>query len=156
MLHSQAVARRHMCGGGLASLSGCSVFQTRLKVNSLSGLKALTGALKFTFRKHATSAALCVFMYRNFTPADGHWNIRGGPMAKEKKEKKEKDPSKLVIKPESTTPKLDTSKWPLLLKNYDKLNVRTGHYTPIPAGNTPLRRPLEEHVRCVTCDLHVC
>ena len=68
-------------------------------------------------------------------------------MAKEKKEKKEKDPSKLIIKPESTTPKLDTSKWPLLLKNYDKLNVRTGHYTPIPAGNTPLRRPLEEHVR---------
>ncbi|CAK0784003.1 centromere/microtubule-binding protein cbf5 [Coccomyxa viridis] len=68
-------------------------------------------------------------------------------MAKEKKEKKEKDPSKLVIQPESTTPKLDTSKWPLLLKNYDKLNVRTGHYTPIPAGNTPLRRPLEEHVR---------
>ena len=74
-------------------------------------------------------------------------------MAKERKEKKETDPSKLIIKPESTTPKLDTSKWPLLLKNYDKLNVRTGHYTPIPAGNTPLRRPLEEHVRFVLCDL---
>lgn len=58
-----------------------------------------------------------------------------------------KDTSKLIIKPESTTPKLDTSKWPLLLKNYDKLNVRTGHYTPIPAGHTPLRRPLEDHVR---------
>lgn len=77
-------------------------------------------------------------------------------MAKEKKEKKEKDPSKLFIKPDSTPPKLDTSKWPLLLKNYDKLNVRTGHYTPIPAGNTPLRRPLEEHVRCVHCDLRPC
>jgi H/ACA ribonucleoprotein complex subunit 4 len=58
-----------------------------------------------------------------------------------------KDPSKLYIKPDSVTPKLDTSKWPLLLKNYDKLNVRTGHYTPIPAGHTPLRRPLEDHVR---------
>lgn len=58
-----------------------------------------------------------------------------------------KDPSNLYIKPETATPKLDTSKWPLLLKNYDKLNVRTGHYTPIPAGHTPLRRPLEEHVR---------
>lgn len=58
-----------------------------------------------------------------------------------------KDPSKLFIKPESTTPKLDTSKWPLLLKNYDKLNVRTGHYTPIPAGHTPLCRPLDDHVR---------
>jgi H/ACA ribonucleoprotein complex subunit 4 len=58
-----------------------------------------------------------------------------------------KDPSKLYIKPDSAPAKLDTSKWPLLLKNYDKLNVRTGHYTPIPAGNTPLRRPLEEHVK---------
>lgn len=58
-----------------------------------------------------------------------------------------KDPSKLYIKPDSAPVKLDTSKWPLLLKNYDKLNVRTGHYTPIPAGHTPLRRPLEDHVR---------
>lgn len=45
------------------------------------------------------------------------------------------------------TPPLDTSKWPILLKNYDKLNVRTGHYTPIPAGHTPLRRPLKDYVR---------
>ena len=30
----------------------------------------------------------------------------------------------LVIKPESVTPSLDASKWPLLLKNYDRLNVR--------------------------------
>jgi H/ACA ribonucleoprotein complex subunit 4 len=42
---------------------------------------------------------------------------------------------------------MDTSKWPLLLKNYDKLHVRTGHYTPIPCGFTPLRRPLLEYVR---------
>lgn len=41
-----------------------------------------------------------------------------------------------VIKPEpaSHTPKLDTSNWPLLLKNYSTLNVRTSHYTPIPCG----------------------
>ena len=55
--------------------------------------------------------------------------------------------AELVIKPQSTTPALDTSKWPLLLKNYDKLHVRTGHYTPIPCGHTPLRRPLQEYVR---------
>lgn len=54
--------------------------------------------------------------------------------------------SDFLIKPESSVPKLDTSKWPLLLKNYDKLNVRTGHYTPIPAGHTPLRRPLKEYL----------
>jgi H/ACA ribonucleoprotein complex subunit 4 len=53
----------------------------------------------------------------------------------------------MVIKPQSTTPPMDTSKWPLLLKNYDKLHVRTGHYTPIPSGHTPLRRPLAEYVR---------
>ena len=55
--------------------------------------------------------------------------------------------SDFMIKPESATPQLDTSKWPLLLKNYDKLNVRTGHYTPIPCGNSPLKRPLMEHIR---------
>jgi hypothetical protein len=59
-----------------------------------------------------------------------------------------------LIKPSSSVPVLDTSKWPLLLKNYDKLNVRTGHYTPIPAGYTPLRRPLKEYVSygCINLD----
>lgn len=52
-----------------------------------------------------------------------------------------------TIKPQTATPKLDTSKWPLLLKNYDKLNVRTGHYTPIPNGSTPLKRPLKDYIR---------
>ncbi len=34
-------------------------------------------------------------------------------------------PSKdFTIQPEAVTPKLDTSKWPLLLKNYDTLHVR--------------------------------
>ena len=50
------------------------------------------------------------------------------------------------ILPEATPP-LDTSKWPLLLKNYDKLHVRTGHYTPIPVGCTPLKRPIQEYLR---------
>jgi len=52
-----------------------------------------------------------------------------------------------LIKPEQTTPPLDTSKWPLLLKDYDQLNVRTGHYTPIANGHTPLKRPLEEYLK---------
>lgn len=33
------------------------------------------------------------------------------------------------IKPESTTPQLDTKDWPLLLKNYDKLLVRSQYPT---------------------------
>merc|ERR1719502_516998 len=51
------------------------------------------------------------------------------------------------IQPTVSTPPLDTSKWPLLLKNYDQLCVRTGHYTPIPNGHTPLKRPLQEYLK---------
>jgi len=42
---------------------------------------------------------------------------------------------------------IDTSDWPLLLKNYSKLNVRTGHYTPLPYGCSPLARPIDEYLR---------
>ena len=51
------------------------------------------------------------------------------------------------IKPEKTTPTLDTSEWPLLLKNYDKLNVRTNHFTPLPCGSSPNNRPLSEYLK---------
>ncbi|KAL9963667.1 hypothetical protein ACROYT_G027194 [Oculina patagonica] len=50
------------------------------------------------------------------------------------------------LKPTSRTDVLDTSKWPLLLKNYDKLNVRTGHFTPLPNGCSPLKRELKDYV----------
>merc|ERR1712127_223587 len=43
--------------------------------------------------------------------------------------------------------KLDTSEWPLLLKNFDRLNVRTNHFTPLPHGCSPLQRPIEDYVR---------
>ena len=60
--------------------------------------------------------------------------------------KEEKAASKYIIKPESESKAIDTSNWPLLLKNYDKLNVRTGHYTPMPYGCSPLSRPLDQHL----------
>eukprot|EP01059_Diplonema_ambulator_P021276 TRINITY_DN3534_c0_g1_i1.p1 TRINITY_DN3534_c0_g1~~TRINITY_DN3534_c0_g1_i1.p1 ORF type:complete len:482 (+),score=183.16 TRINITY_DN3534_c0_g1_i1:65-1447(+) len=42
---------------------------------------------------------------------------------------------------------LNCKHWPMLLKNVDKLNVRTTHYTPLPnGGNCPLRRPLVDHL----------
>jgi len=71
---------------------------------------------------------------------------------KKKKSKKEmngdatESGDEFVIKPTNVVPKLDTSKWPLLLKNYDRLNVRTGHYTPIPCGSAPLKRPLKDYM----------
>jgi H/ACA ribonucleoprotein complex subunit 4 len=80
---------------------------------------------------------------------------------KKKKKSKEKETEKsesfsatqtivdgdFSIKPETVTPKIDTSKWPLLLKNYDQLHIRSSHYTPIPCGSSPLKRPLEEYIR---------
>ncbi|KAL3847451.1 hypothetical protein ACJMK2_018357 [Sinanodonta woodiana] len=72
---------------------------------------------------------------------------------KKKKRKSELDVAELqhsetfFLKPSSAVEKLDTSQWPLLLKNFDKLNVKTGHYTPIPSGCSPLKRSTEEYVR---------
>ncbi|KAL0639102.1 centromere/microtubule-binding protein cbf5 [Maublancomyces gigas] len=50
------------------------------------------------------------------------------------------------IKPEANTPSVDTSQWPLLLKNYNNLLVRTGHFTPIPNGCAPLKRELKSYI----------
>jgi H/ACA ribonucleoprotein complex subunit 4 len=51
-----------------------------------------------------------------------------------------------LIPPEKHTPTLDTSQWPLLLKNYHLLHVRTAHYTPLPTGSSPLARSLQQHL----------
>uniref|UniRef100_A0A670IGB0 Dyskerin-like domain-containing protein n=1 Tax=Podarcis muralis TaxID=64176 RepID=A0A670IGB0_PODMU len=39
---------------------------------------------------------------------------------------------------------LDISQWPLLLKNFDKLKVRTACYTLLPSGCNLLRRVIGE------------
>ncbi|PFH54599.1 hypothetical protein AMATHDRAFT_134952 [Amanita thiersii Skay4041] len=52
-----------------------------------------------------------------------------------------------AIKSQSFTPKLDTSQWPLLLKNYDKLLVRSSHFTPIPSGCSPLKRDITNYIK---------
>ncbi|KAK4392439.1 H/ACA ribonucleoprotein complex subunit [Sesamum angolense] len=62
-------------------------------------------------------------------------------------DEEENDAVDFQIKPQSYTPPVDTSQWPILLKNYDKLNVRTGHYTPLPSGYSPLKRPLAEYIK---------
>ena len=67
---------------------------------------------------------------------------------KDKKDKKEKSESgsDFMIAPEKSTPRINTSNWPLLLKNYDQLHVRTAHYTPIPCGMSPLKRTIKEYI----------
>ncbi|KAJ7181793.1 putative rRNA pseudouridine synthase [Mycena crocata] len=52
-----------------------------------------------------------------------------------------------AIKSESVVPKLETSEWPLLLKNYDKLLVRSSHFTPIPSGCSPLKRDITSYIK---------
>ncbi|KAH7648908.1 hypothetical protein FG379_001277 [Cryptosporidium bovis] len=58
----------------------------------------------------------------------------------------ENESNESVILPEKKSQPIDTSNWPLLLKNYSKLNVRTGHYTPLPFGNSPLNRNLSDYL----------
>ncbi|KAF1915540.1 pseudouridine synthase [Ampelomyces quisqualis] len=61
------------------------------------------------------------------------------------------NPDAYVIKPEASAPAIDTSDWPLLLKNYSEPNrrivlVRTSHYTPIPQGCAPLSRDIKSYI----------
>jgi H/ACA ribonucleoprotein complex subunit 4 len=70
-----------------------------------------------------------------------------------KKEKKDKSGAtakaqraELHMTPDKSAAPIDTSKWPLLLKNYDQLLVRTGHFTPQPFGSSPLMRPLDAYL----------
>lgn len=74
-----------------------------------------------------------------------------------RKKKKKKKHHKLLgevqcktdyqLKSSEEIPPLDTSQWPLLLKNFDKLCCRTNHYTPLPFGASPLKRDIREYVR---------
>ncbi|KAH0612930.1 uncharacterized protein H6S33_009310 [Morchella sextelata] len=59
---------------------------------------------------------------------------------------KKQETEEYSIKPEATTAPVDTSTWPLLLKNYNNLLVRTGHFTPIPNGCAPLKRDLKSYI----------
>jgi len=52
-----------------------------------------------------------------------------------------------VVEPsEKPVAKLDCSQWPLLLKNFDRLNTRTNHYTPLPNGCSPLKRHMKDYI----------
>ncbi|KAF4119684.1 H/ACA ribonucleoprotein complex subunit 4 [Geosmithia morbida] len=60
--------------------------------------------------------------------------------------RKEEKEDEYIIKPQASAPAVDTSSWPLLLKNYDKLLVRTGHFTPIANGCSPLKRDIKSYI----------
>ncbi|XP_026490719.1 H/ACA ribonucleoprotein complex subunit 4 [Vanessa tameamea] len=83
----------------------------------------------------------------------------GTEVFSEKKKKKNKEGTETVtlgayqklgdfkIEPSESVTKLDTAYWPLLLKNFDRLNVRTNHYTPLSFGSSPLKRSISEYVK---------
>jgi len=79
---------------------------------------------------------------------------------KEKKKKKSKSLGEVQksldfqVEPSTKIAQLDTSKWPLLLKHFDRLNVRTNHYTPLPFGASPLKREIVDYVHsgCINLD----
>lgn len=77
----------------------------------------------------------------------GEVSSPGGKKSSSKKKRKASEShNNSMIAPSPVTPKLDTSQWPLLLKHYDRLHVRTSHYTPIPSGSSPLCRSLKDHL----------
>ncbi|CAL5212619.1 unnamed protein product [Lathyrus oleraceus] len=67
--------------------------------------------------------------------------------AEEDESTEQQNQQDFMIKPGSRASSIDTSEWPILLKNYDRLNIRTGHYTPLPAGHSPLKRPLNDYLK---------
>eukprot|EP00823_Brevimastigomonas_motovehiculus_P008332 TRINITY_DN7618_c0_g1_i1.p1 TRINITY_DN7618_c0_g1~~TRINITY_DN7618_c0_g1_i1.p1 ORF type:complete len:606 (+),score=224.75 TRINITY_DN7618_c0_g1_i1:158-1975(+) len=52
-----------------------------------------------------------------------------------------------IIPSNDKTTLMSSENWPLLLKNFNSLVVRTGHYTPIAAGCSPLNREIKEYIR---------
>jgi len=87
-------------------------------------------------------------------------DLNDSSLTKSKKKKKNKDKENdssvgkmqlegsFCVEPSDKPAKaLDASDWPLLLKNFDKLNVRTNHYTPLPFGSSPLKRDLSNYVK---------
>lgn len=51
------------------------------------------------------------------------------------------------IKPENSKPKLNSQDWPLLLKNAEKMNCLTNHFTSVPVGCSPLQRDIRSYVK---------
>ena len=68
-------------------------------------------------------------------------------MSNRKSSDKKVNQTEVVIKPDTKKAVQDTSNWPLLLKNVDKLNVRTNHFTPSTSGYNPVNRPIGVHLK---------
>ncbi|KAI8241746.1 H/ACA ribonucleoprotein complex subunit cbf5 [Colletotrichum sp. SAR 10_96] len=61
---------------------------------------------------------------------------------------KASEEEEFAIKPQAAVPQLDTSSWPLtnIWLTGPAVLVRTGHFTPIPAGCSPLKRDIKSYI----------
>ncbi|XP_043495973.1 H/ACA ribonucleoprotein complex subunit 4 [Polistes fuscatus] len=57
------------------------------------------------------------------------------------------------LKPSDEKVKLNCENWPLLFKNFDKMLIRTKHFTPLTCGSTPLNRSLPEYIKAGVINL---
>nr|CAG4651883.1 EOG090X07JL [Triops cancriformis] len=82
------------------------------------------------------------------------WKECEGVLGEKKKKKKShadlaevQHSETFALAPSESKVKLfSAAQWPLLLKNFDQLNVRTNHFTPLPNGCSPLQRPIKDYV----------
>jgi len=51
------------------------------------------------------------------------------------------------LKPSDVEPKGNGGNAPLLLRDLEKMWVRSNHYTPLPYGTTPINRPISEYLK---------
>ncbi|KNH07123.1 centromere/microtubule binding protein cbf5 [Perkinsela sp. CCAP 1560/4] len=68
----------------------------------------------------------------------------------------ESNPAQYIIQSEekSDSKPTDTSHWPLLLKDYSKMNIKKTQFNPIlDAGYSPLHRPIQEHINYGTINI---
>jgi len=90
---------------------------------------------------HATAAPFCYF-----APEFAH-RLTAHPLRRRSQVTED-----FAIQPEKITPTLDASKWPLLLKNYDKLMVREADHPSPPTqfAHTSENEGLLDHRRAVS------
>ncbi|KAK0752239.1 hypothetical protein B0T18DRAFT_342391 [Schizothecium vesticola] len=67
-------------------------------------------------------------------------------MAVDKMDIVDNDEHSIKPAPEKASAVPDTTDWPLLLKNYSELAIRTSHFTPIPHGSAPFKRDIKSYV----------
>ncbi|GAU98488.1 hypothetical protein RvY_09627 [Ramazzottius varieornatus] len=153
--------QKHTSAGPLASTAGTTGEDlTPLGPPVTSGVRLLrntSGVLPFHCYPHYSCSAILSGVLQKVLKDSSETENSTNMEISEKKKKSKKDkldaengvaPAEQVfIKPSEDAPSYHAAKWPLLLRNFDRMNVRTNHYTPLPFGCSPHQRDIKEYVR---------